>query len=176
MTHPHILLTGQINAGKSTLIRRLLEQWKGTVSGFLTVTGEASESGERPVYILPAGGTGSFDYVNLVGTGGSAARGRPEVFDTLGKAYLDAPGELVVMDELGIMEERAEAFQAAVLRRLDGRTPVLGVVKAKSHPFTDLVRAHPGVRLYTVTEENRDALYAGLLPLIRSWGRERRRQ
>ena len=62
------------------------------------------------------------------------------------------------MDELGPHEEQAAAFRQAVLRALDGDAPIIGVLQQAESAFLDRVAAHPGVRLITVTEENRDAL------------------
>jgi hypothetical protein len=60
------------------------------------------------------------------------------------------------------MEAEAFAFQEAVLSRLDGVTPVFGVVKppaaSKGVAFLSRVRAHRNARLFTVTRDNRDGL------------------
>lgn len=68
----------------------------------------------------------------------------------------------MLMDELGFMENEAELFQEAVIETLKSGVPVLGVVKKKSSPFLDRVRALAGVRIIEVTEENRDSLAAAV--------------
>ncbi|HML49232.1 MAG TPA: nucleoside-triphosphatase, partial [Clostridia bacterium] len=58
----------------------------------------------------------------------------------------------------GPHEERAPRFQRAVLRTLDGSTPVLGVVQDAKSAFLEQVKCHPKVELIAVTPENRDEL------------------
>ena len=91
------------------------------------------------------------------------------VFDTLGANYIAAakPGGYIIMDELGFMEKNAEAFKRAVFNALDGDIPVIAAVKARYDvDFLNRVRAHEKAQLYTITPENRDALYAELLGII----------
>ena len=71
--------------------------------------------------------------------------------------------ELIVMDELGPAEARAEAFQSAVLRVLDGKIPVLGVLQKAESPFLRKAAEHPNVRVLEVTAENRDILTGMLM-------------
>ena len=68
----------------------------------------------------------------------------------------------MLMDELGMMENEAPLFIDQVKRHLDGSIPILGVVKPRSTPLLDAVRAHPAVELITVNESNREAL----VPLV----------
>ena len=84
----------------------------------------------------------------------------PNVFDRLGVRYLAQPDspDLVLMDELGTLENEAQAFQAAVMARLDGHVPVL-VIKPKSAPLLDVIRRHGDIHLLEVTRDNRTALF-----------------
>lgn len=168
MTEPlHILICGEVGAGKSTLIQRLLEKNEKPVYGFLTKRLEADETGFHPVYIHPAGAKERFyTKENLIGSCDSQTHHvSTDVFNTLGVRYLEAkPGGIIVMDELGFMESQAEAFVRKVFAALDGNTPVIAAVKARFDvPFLNEVRAHPNATLYMLTKENRNALYAELL-------------
>ena len=132
----NVFLTGPIQIGKSTAIKRYLSQ-RGAVrlGGFVTVS--------RPLE-------------------GDTIGGIPETFETTGMAILSAPGpfDLLLMDELGRMELRSPAFCQRVLALLDGDTPILGVVKPESNALLDAVRAHPKTVLLEVTEENRSGIPA----------------
>ncbi len=166
----HILICGEIGTGKSTLIQRLLEQNKKTVYGFITKRMEADEGGFHPVYIHPAGAMArAYTQQNQIGTCNSKKHNvSPEVFNTLGVRYLNAePGGLIVMDELGFMESKAETFVRSVFAALDGDIPVIAAVKARFDvPFLNEVRAHKNATLYLLTRENRAALYDELLPKV----------
>ncbi|MCE5234883.1 MAG: nucleoside-triphosphatase [Clostridiaceae bacterium] len=169
----HILICGEIGAGKSTLISRLIAHSARPVYGFVTKRLEADGSGFHPIYIHPAGSDARrYGENNLVGTCDRKIHNvNLDAFNTLGVSYLKAaPNGLIVMDELGFMEAKAEAFVSAVFDALNGAVPVIAAVKARFDvPFLNDVRAHPNTRLYTVTKENRDELFERLLPAVRAW-------
>ncbi|MDR2501328.1 MAG: nucleoside-triphosphatase [Treponema sp.] len=156
----HLFLTGPSQTGKSTALRRFLETTKLPADGFLTAfdaQGEdrrlffirfdtqAPESGERRLAARAQG---------------RLTRIYSGVFDGFGADCLRAAGQrrLILMDELGTMEEGSPRFIAEVFHRLDGAVPVAGVVKMQASPFLDAVRAHPRVRLVLASRDNRDVL------------------
>lgn len=169
----HILIGGERGAGKSTLIEKLLQSNARPVYGFITKRLEADATGFHPIYIHPAGAAErAYTQENLIAMCNSKIHDPAlDVFNVLGVRYLEAkPGGIVVMDELGFLESRADAFVKKVMETLDGDIPVLAAVKTRFDvPFLNEVRAHPKAALYTVTPENRDALYEELLPVIQSW-------
>ena len=173
----HIVLWGQRGVGKSTLARRLLEDWNGPVRGFVTRSSPPDADGFRSIYLYAPDDPAPVEHTrNRVGrTDRTEHTMWPEVFDGLGVELLRAqPGSLILMDELGFLEQDAMAFRREVLRCLDGSIPVLAVIKHKTHiPFLQEIRAHPRVQLHEVTEENRDRLPAELAPLIRDWNHPR---
>lgn len=168
-----ILICGERGAGKSTLIRRLLAQSQLRVGGFITKREPtADERGFYPIYIHSAAQREEerkYGNENLVGRCDSCSSERfTAAFETLGTAYL-REGEVLVMDELGFLENEAEGFRAAVLEALAGERPVIAAVKEKKTPFLDAVRESAGALVVHVTEENRETLFEQLLPLVRSW-------
>ncbi|MEA5144185.1 MAG: nucleoside-triphosphatase [Oscillibacter sp.] len=172
----HILLCGEVGAGKSTLIRRLLSYAAMPISGFVTKRQAEDETGFHPIYIHPAAQAENQRVCsedNLVGTCDRRTHNiRLEAFDTLGARYIRSarPGSILVMDELGFMEAQASLFTAAVFIALDESVPVLAAVKARYDvPFLNQVRAHPNAVVYTVTTENRDVLYRKLLKEMDAW-------
>ena len=175
----HLLICGERGVGKSTLIRRLLAENRREVGGFVTrrLT-TADENGFFPIHLYPASQREEErrnEKANLVGTCDSRSSIRhPEVFDGLGVRLIEsAPrGGLILMDELGFLENDAAAFQAAVLRALDGDTPVLAAVKPKDTPFLRAVRGHRNAELVFIDAENRSVLAEQLLPHILRWNEE----
>lgn len=169
----HILICGEIGVGKSTLIKALLAKSTRPVAGFLTKRLAQNAEGDHPVHIYPAAEKERASTpANMVGLcAAQACRVFPAVFNTLGVQYLSAPpGSILVMDELGFLEAQAEAFTRRVLDALSGDIPVIAAVKARQDvPFLNQVRSHPNAALYTITKENRDALYHELLPILQAW-------
>ncbi len=174
----HILICGEKGVGKSTLIRRLVEEAQLTVGGFCTKMDENAGEVMHPIYIYPAAlpmDQRQRGVENLVGRCGNFGRQKeifPEVFDALGTAYLQNTRvcQVIVMDELGFMESEAQSFRAAVLHVLDGDVPVLAAVKDRMDvEFLRQVCAHPRAEVVPIDPENREALYRTLLPVVSGW-------
>lgn len=168
----HIFLTGGIQVGKSTMLRRLLAEFPAVpCAGFRTVTGPGPEGSIGAVYLVPADGETLFLPERKVGLRLGHARGIesfPAAFDEFGTACIEAPGRLILMDEIGRMEREAPRFSEAVLRRLDGDTPILGVVQSRADtPLANAIRCHEKVLLAEVTPENREEVFAQLLRKMR---------
>ena len=158
----HTLIVGARHVGKSTLIRRVIEAAGRPVYGFETVKEDRLEDAElgSPIYIYPAGGARTRSEDNLVGY----CKDRhpltyAKTFDRWAERISDPPaGCIVLLDEIGFMESESPRFCDALMRLLDGDTPVIAAVKHNSTPFLDAVKQHPGCRCFHITEENRDAL------------------
>ncbi len=160
----HILITGDVGVGKSTLIRTLLSHLNRPVYGFETVKTENTEKNGWRFYMFPAltpAERRCLSEENLIGIRHTQIVSRPEVFDTLGVQLIREakPDGILLMDELGFLESEAEVFQTAVLETLLGTIPVIAAVKKRENiPFLRAVLSCPQTVLYTVTEENRGTL------------------
>lgn len=163
----HILIAGEPGAGKSTLIRRLVETQQKPVCGFITKKEPADGAGEA-VYLYPAAGPYRRGEENRVGACGPAGgAGDPAAFDRHAYLLENPPkGSIVVMDELGVMENEAFAFCRAVLAVLDGDGFALCAVKTRDTPFLRAVRGHPKALCFTITPENREELFNELRGLL----------
>ena len=156
----HIFLTGEIQVGKSTLIKRFLETSGALADGYSTVWFPPGTR-RSELHILPYG-TAAEDNggekTRVAQFSGDSITVFDEVFNTVGAGLLKSAGrcDYIVLDELGFMESRAEAFQQAVFELLGGEVPVIGVIKPRSTPFLDSIRAHPRTALYEVSPDNRD--------------------
>ena len=170
----HILICGDRGAGKSTLIERLLAECPLPRYGFITKRMEPDETGFHPIYIHPAGsGDRKYTEENCIGIcDGKTHEPAAEVFDHLGTEYIRSarPDGIIVMDELGFLESKAEVFTKAVLTALDGDIPVIAAVKSRTDvPFLNEVRSHPAAEVYYITKENREEVYQTIFPLMQKW-------
>lgn len=173
----HALIVGARGAGKSTLIGAVLDALGREVYGFETKKEGLLADAQRgsPVYIYEARKARVQTAENRVGfCKDRRFEAAEEAFDRFAPKLRAAvpSGGIVVMDELGFMESRAEAFCAAVLERLDGEVPVIAAVKDKDTPFLQAVRSHPKARCFFLTEENRDALAGEVLAFMQRQAEE----
>ena len=155
----HIFLTGQKRVGKSTLIGKYLRDFQGRVGGFRTVRTDSVCGVRYSVHLLrPGQEPGEENLLFLCGEPRDEAVWAR--FDRLGCAALEDTEDydLILMDELGPAEANAKAFQQAVLRALDGRTPILGVLQKAESPFLRQIAAHPRVTVLEITADNRDKI------------------
>lgn len=156
----HIFYTGPRGVGKSTLLQKHLSQFNGTYTGFRTVKVACGDA--FTVHMLPLDNAALPTEENFLfhrdckrEYAENAVR-----FDAIGCGLLAdaASAELIVMDELGLAESAAKAFQSRVFELLDGDTPILGVLQEGESEFQKKVATHPNVQLIYVTADNRDSL------------------
>ena len=162
----NILLTGEIQVGKSTIINKICSLFGDSAQGFHTIAFANDEPDTDSLFILPYHiNEPSFDDKPFA-IRNKKSRERfafPEVFDKCGVEILseakDNPKtKLIIMDELGFFENDAKLFQEKVIECLSGKLPVLGVIKPRSTEFLDRIRNLSNVNVITVNEENRDKI------------------
>lgn len=159
-----ILLCGDVNSGKSTMIEKLVADMGEAPRGYITVRRPAGADGKSYVYLYDVASPPEniADAQVIMSISDAGTERHPEYMDSLAVSYLrDIPeGSLVVMDEIGTLESAAPAFQCEVMRILSGNYSVFAAVKAQNTEFLRAVRRHPDCELYIITPENRDDLYA----------------
>lgn len=162
----HIFLTGEVQIGKSTVLRKTIAGVSVHVGGFRTFFMEDRSLPDKMLYIAGIDGAyreGAQVVVRFVD-------GKPivlaEQFDLIGGMLLRKAREsagLIIMDECGRLEREALVFQKEVLQTLDEETPVLGVIRQDAGGWTERIRDHPNVQVITVDRENRDRLPTELI-------------
>ncbi|MBQ7886569.1 MAG: hypothetical protein IJ313_06710 [Clostridia bacterium] len=168
----HALIVGARHVGKSTLIRRVLDELCMPVFGFETKKEDwlADEENGSPVYIYVAGEKHEQREDNLVGyCKDRHPTTHKDTFDRFALRLVNPPkGSIVLLDEIGFMESSSEAFCQAIMSLLDGDIPVIAAVKHNSTPFLDAVKRHTNACCFTITEENRDELYGEVLDFVKA--------
>lgn len=166
-----ILICGDINAGKSTLITKLEKLFDKEPRGYITVRMPDDEHGCSYVYLYdranPPKDIRDAAVIMKFNADRSAEK-HPELLDSLGASYLEniPKGSLVILDEIGTLESASPLFQRAVMNILSGDYDVLASVKAKNTDFLRAVRKHPDCELFIITPDNRDELYEQLKKFV----------
>lgn len=168
-----ILLAGRRRSGRSSMIRRLLQDVKAPVFGYETVTMGTRADGYHEIYLYPYGQAQrelcEENHVGDCNTRERVIHGR--VFDTLGASCLTGKRDgILVMDEIGFMESEAAVFCRSILDCLDGPTPVLAAVRTGIEtPFLRQVMGHPKACCIEMDPKRFDEIYRELLPIVQSW-------
>ncbi|QPC81704.1 NTPase [Phototrophicus methaneseepsis] len=171
-----ILVTGKPGVGKTTLIKTILDRFPD-VGGFYTR--EIRDNGVRV----------GFEIVTLDGKTGLLATKLPNVnfenqvsfgsykvnIDTVNSLAIPSVEEavehrqLIIIDEIGPMELFSKEFQTMITRILQRENiHILGTIVEREHNFADKIKAHPQVRLVTLTEQNRSDIMQSVVKWVMS--------
>lgn len=166
----NLLLTGAPGSGKTTLIQRSLERYDGRAGGFTTQ--EIRIDGARAGFEIRTldGGYGVLAHIHQASLVQVGKYGVDlGVVENLAvPAVLQAveQGWLVVIDEIGPMEMRSQAFCRAVGVALDSESRVLGTIVKRGDALVEQIKQRPDVRLLEVTRANRDARVDAILEWV----------
>jgi nucleoside-triphosphatase len=169
----HLLLTGKPGTGKTSLVREAVARAKVKAGGFYTE--EIRRGGVRQGFRLVTldGREAVLAHVDF-SSPHRVSKYRVDL-DSLNRVGVSAikqalvECDLIVVDEIGKMELLSPQFREAVRWAIDSDKRVLGTIMLHPDPFCDALKAHPKVRVITVTRENRD----GILKEMVNWLTER---
>jgi len=156
--------------GKTTLIRKLYEALKGFHPvGFYTA--EIREEGMRKGFELVnlKGERGVFSHVDIksphrVGRYKVDVRGFEDFLD--GISFLDPSSNLIIMDEIGKMECLSTQFDRSMKEVLDSEKWVIATIALKGSGLIAEVKQRRDVKLFEITQSNRDVLFSEILKNI----------
>jgi nucleoside-triphosphatase len=161
-----VLLTGRAGCGKTTLVKRVVNNLPQHAGGFYTeeIRDGVARAGFKIVTL--DGKEVVFAHVDLK-TPEHVGKYRVDLsaLDRIGVGALRQAvrsRRLVVIDEIGPMEIRSAIFRDAVKVALDSEVPILATIFARSLPFTDAIKSRPDVALIEVRPENRERLVSEL--------------
>ena len=157
MPNLKIGVTGRKGIGKSTALRKVLAQIPQKLVGFITrpIEGENTLKGFEIVDLFDGAShpIAYFDEENSI---------HPvlEGFETVGVAALLHAlkyGGVILMDELGFLENDATNFKNMVFKVLESDKLVFCVIKAERNDFLEAVSKKVD-RIFAIDKENRDEI------------------
>ncbi|HEV3377767.1 MAG TPA: NTPase [Thermoleophilaceae bacterium] len=169
-----LLIEARPGAGKTTALGRLAELLRDAgvqPAGFLTR--EMREDRRRVGFEIETfdGERGLLAHVDIKGSPRVGRYGVDlEEFERVALPALEAPGDVILLDELGKMELASERFREKVLAVFDSAAPIVATVHTARHPVTDKLKQRAGVSTVRLTAANRDTLPGELLNLLRDTG------
>lgn len=154
------LLTGHPGVGKTTIIKKLIEELKLPAGGFYTE--EMRENNMRMGFAIVtlSGFKGVLAHRNFksrykVGKYGVGVH----TLNKIGVKEIElclVEKKVIVIDEIGKMELLSPQFQEVVRKALDADNPVLGTITLARHPFAQKVKGRDDVKIYQVTQQNQE--------------------
>jgi nucleoside-triphosphatase len=161
-----ILLTGRPGCGKTTLIKRVVDELALPAGGFYTE--EVRHRGERVGFKMftlddreALLAHVDFKTPQRVGKYGLDL----SALETVGVAALREAmraRQLVVLDEIGPMELRSAVFRDVVNEIFEIGVPVLATITARPFPFTNALKKRSDVNVIEVRANNREQLVSKL--------------
>ncbi len=163
-----ILVTGPPRSGKTTLVMRLLEKLPAMkAAGFYTE--EIRERGERK----------GFKLISLSGASGVLSHVDFKSSRRVGKYKVDVEGfenflseisfdaaDIAVIDEIGKMELFSSEFKELVKKLIASDKTLIATVALKGGGFIEDIKRTPGVKLFSLTQNNRDEVLGEIAALF----------
>jgi nucleoside-triphosphatase len=167
----NILITGVPGVGKTTLIKNLAEVLNPVHPvGFYTA--EVREERTRR----------GFEWISLDGRRGLLSHTDIQSRHRVGKYKVDIEGfenllgslpffspstRLIIIDEIGKMECLSDRFKTWLKECLDSEKWVIATIALKGTGFIEAVKKRHDVRLFEMTQENRDSLLNEILKEVK---------
>lgn len=163
----NIFLTGKKRVGKSTILEDILKELKYSFGGYVT---ERKVENDKRIFTIKSlyDGNSRFN-IAKVNINNYEKKVFIEVFEKNLINILDNSmkyRDIIVLDELGSVENDINIFTSKVYELLDSKKPVVGVIKEYDCEFLNNIRNRKDVKLIEVTENNRDMIKDEILKLL----------
>ena len=167
----NIFITGSIHIGKTTILNKVIDRVPNLkIGGFRTVPiyGDNKKKG----FIFESiKGTGKiFAHVDLnTENRFDVYQFDYEIFEQVGVSSLNkalAKSDLVLMDEIGMMEQQAAKFRQMIIKCLNSSKFVLGAFQQRASWFSELLKDRDDTEIFFVNELNRDLIPDLIIELI----------
>lgn len=157
----NILITGYPKTGKTTLIKKLIENCSKTITGFYTeeiMNTRGVRVGFR-VMTLSTDEPGVLAHMNIK-TGWKVGKYFVDIheFERVILPELNVEAEIIIIDEIGKMELYSEKFKEKLVECLDKGNVVATITMKGGGKFVKEIKNREDSDLYYVTEKNRNKI------------------
>ena len=167
----NLLVTGLPGVGKTTLIKKLAEALKSLhPAGFYTE--EMREGGERKGFELVSleGKKELLSHKGIqsayrVGQYKVDIKGFQDFLDSI--SFFSPLARLIIIDEIGKMECLCDRFIKLLGEILDSEKWVIATIALKGTGSTEKIKKRQDIRLFEITQKNRDALVSEILKEVK---------
>jgi len=171
LARKNLLVTGLPGVGKTTLIKKLAESLKSLHPiGFYTE--EIREAGERNGFELVSleGKRALLSHKGIrslhrVGAYKVDIKGFEDFLDSI--SFFNPLARLVIIDEIGKMECLCDQFVKLLEEILDSEKWVIATIALKGSGLIEKIKKRQNIRLFEITQENKDALFSEILEEVK---------
>lgn len=162
----NIFLEGEIKVGKTFVLNNILKRLNIKFGGFKTIP--IYENDKKVCFKLINLLTKEEDIIAIYNIDGNLII-NSNVFDELGVKSLDDALEycdLIIMDELGFLEDNSNRFKEKVFEILNSEKKVIAVIKEKKNSFLNQVIKYG--KVYKVNLKNRETIIEEIIKEVRN--------
>jgi len=165
--YKNILISGRPGIGKTSVILKVVQQFRGRIGGF--ITREIKKSGKRIGFELETldGKKGILAHIDVKSPYKVSKYGvNIEDLEKIGVRSINnamKDCELIVIDEIGKMELFSTYFKNAVLDAFNRDIKVLATITQSNLPFVKEIKERKDVKIFGVTIKNREHLHKEIL-------------
>ncbi len=158
----NILITGPKHCGKSTIISKILSNYSGSFSGFITEYDNRT-SQTRELILRSIDGSLSRCAVKWAD---SRHETRHDIFDEFAPSLIDTSCSLVIIDELGKFEKNSTMLKAAVENVMSSPCHFVCSIRLDAEGWMQALKDRDDAAVIYVDESNRDAIPPKILTMI----------
>ena len=156
----NILLTGAPSSGKTTVIKKIIENLNHPANGFYTV--EERVDGKRVGFLMKTidGKEGYLAHQNIKSDFNIRRYGVSiENIESIAvPSIFPVENNIIILDEIGKMECFSLAFKQATTNAIDASNIVIGTITLGGDDFIREIKKRGIVEISEVTEDNRNLL------------------
>lgn len=166
----NIFLTGAPSSGKTTVIRKVIQQLSPPMQGFYT---QEKRKNERRVGFLMHTLDGKQGYLAHENISSSFHIHRYGVslenIESIAVPSISPQEDtIIILDEIAKMECFSPAFRKTALKALDSRNIVIGTIALGGDSFIRAVKERADIEIIEVTLQNRDQLPGQILKIVKA--------
>lgn len=171
----NIFITGPIHSGKSTIINQVIDRLPGLIiGGFRTLPLYSKNKKEGFIFESLEGTKNIFAHIDLNKTNQfDIYKFDYTVFEKIGvstlmKALLNS--DVILLDEIGMMEQQATNFVQMIVKCLEAPQVVLGAFQGRATWFLKILRERLDTKIFIINEDNRESTRDQIVKLIKHSG------
>jgi nucleoside-triphosphatase len=164
-----IFFTGEKGIGKSTLLKKIIKNIDCSIGGFIQ---EKEFTEETKIFkVISLYNLKDSYSIGIYDIKKDVLYSDTNIFNVISEEILLKSlfnRELIVLDELGFMEENVALFKDTIFKILNSDKPVIGVLKECNGNFVQEIANRQDVQVIRIDENNRDLMENKILHILQN--------